>query len=326
MAKADQLKTLIASFGRPLEFREAALKIIDDEHRKGHAPLATSLKRVLDASVSAADAPRRTLTALHSSQPDTAAELVEIVEPERSLKHLVLLPEARSALDRILEEQRRGDELRRHRLPVRSKVLLHGPPGCGKTLTAEVLARELSLPLYIAKTDVIISSLLGQTASNLRKLFDFAMRRPCVLFLDEFDALARSRSDVSEHNELRRVVNALLLMIDRHQPRGLLVAATNLHQSLDHAIWRRFDDIIGLDLPERAQIDDLLALTFKNFPANFSFEDHLPKLIGLSFADIERIAFDSIKNAVMKRRKNVSETEFAAALKQSKRRLTGPPK
>jgi len=320
MAKADQIKKLIASYGRPGEFRAAAMKIIEDEHRKGHVPLAANLRRVLDASVHAEDVPpRRGLTQVEAlSNP--AEELVEIVEPERGLSSLVLASEPRSAIDRVLEEQRRADELQRHRLPVRSKLLLCGPPGCGKTLTAEVIARELSLPLYVAKVDVIISSLLGQTASNLRRLFDLAARRPCVLFLDEFDALARARNDANEHNELRRVVNSLLLMIDRYRGRGLLVAATNLETALDPAIWRRFDEVVALDAPESKQIRELLDLQFKNFPVNFDLASQVPKLTGMSFADIERISVDAIKTAVMKRRKVVSETEFAAALRQETRR------
>jgi SpoVK/Ycf46/Vps4 family AAA+-type ATPase len=319
MAKADQIKNLIANFGRPTEFRAAALKIIEAEHRKGHTPLAASLQRVLDASVLTESGPKRGLTAL-SPQSENAAEFVEVIEAERSLRQIVLLPEAKSALERVLEEQRRQDELRRHKLPVRGKVLLHGPPGCGKTLAAEVLARELGLPLMIAKIDVIISSLLGQTASNLRKLFEYAGHAPCVLFLDEFDALARARSDGSEHNELRRVVNSLLVMIDRHRPRGLLVAATNLEESLDEAIWRRFDEVVALEAPGESQIEAMLALQFKNYPVNFELTSVAPKLAGLSFAEVERICLDAIKTAVMKKRKAVSETEFAAALKQAQRR------
>ena len=320
MAKADQIKKLIASYGRPGEFRAAAMKIIEDEHRKGHLPLAANLRRVLEASVHADDVPaRRGLTQVEALL-SPAEELVEIIEPERGLPNLVLAAEAHTAIDRVLEEHRRADELRRHRLPVRSKLLLCGPPGCGKTLTAEVIARELSLPLYVARLDVIISSLLGQTASNLRRLFDLAARRPCVLFLDEFDALARARNDVNEHNELRRVVNSLLLMIDRYRGQGLLVAATNLETALDQAIWRRFDEVVALDAPESKQIRELLDLQFKNFPVNFDLASQVPKLAGMSFADVERVSVDAIKSAVMKRRKVVSETEFAAALRQELRR------
>jgi len=178
----------------------------------------------------------------------------------------------------------------------------------------------LSLPFYTAKLDVIISSFLGETASNLRKLFDLASRRPCVLFLDEFDALARARTDNSEHNELRRVVNSLLLFIDRFKGRGLVVAATNLEGALDEAVWRRFDEVICFEAPGEKEIADLLALRFRNFPVNFDLKREAVKLKGMSYAEIERACFDAIKSAVLKRRKVVSETEFAFALKSENRR------
>ncbi len=322
MAKSDQIKKLIASFGRPAEFRAAALKIIDDAHRKGHMPMATALKRTLDAHVRIEDpSPHSGLLSIdHLTDP--ASDLVETIEPRRSLHDIVLCTEARASFDRLIEEQKRADELRRHRLPVRSKMLLCGPPGCGKTMSAEVVARELNLPLLVTKIDVLISSLLGQTATNLRRLFEFAGRTPSVLFLDEFDALARTRSDTGEHNELRRVVSSLLGMIERYQSRGVLIAATNLESSLDPAIWRRFDDIVFFEPPQAAEVKSLLDLVFKNFPVNFEIEGIVPKLVGLSYADIERVAFDAIKTAVLRKRKAVTETDFAGAIKTESRRNT----
>ncbi len=321
MAKADQIKKLIANYGRPSEFRAAAMAIIDDAHRKGHTPLAASLKRVLESSV-------RPETG--SSSPsslsnidllaDPAGELLDAIEPQRGLADIVLAKDASASFDRLIEEQKRADELRRHRLPVRSKLLFFGPPGCGKTLGAEVIARELGLPLLTARIDTLISSLLGQTATNLRRLFDYAAKRPCVLFLDEFDALARSRTDEGEHNELRRVVNSLLGMIDRHQSRSVLIAATNLESALDAAIWRRFDDIVEFEPPRREQIRALLGMVFKNFVVNFDLDASVAKLSGLSFAEIERVALDAIKTAVLKKHKAVTETDFAAALKASGKR------
>jgi SpoVK/Ycf46/Vps4 family AAA+-type ATPase len=251
-------------------------------------------------------------------------ELVDAIDPQRGLGEIVLSHEARGLVDRVLEEHHRAEELRRHSLPLRSKLLLCGPPGCGKTLCAEVIARELSLPLYVTKLDVIISSFLGETSTNLRRLFDFASRRASVLFLDEFDALARARNDASEHNELRRVVNSLLIFIDRFKGRGLLIAASNLESALDSAVWRRFDEVITLDPPGPTQIEQLLQLEFRNFPVNFDLASQVSKLAGLSYAEIERVCVDSIKSAVLKRRKGVSETEFAAAVRQEQRRKIHP--
>ncbi|MDD1528867.1 ATP-binding protein [Bradyrhizobium sp. WBOS7] len=219
-----------------------------------------------------------------------------------------------------MEERRRGEVLRRHRLPLTTRVLFAGPPGCGKTLCAEVLSRELSLPLYTARIDVIVSSFLGETASNLRRLFELATRQPCILFLDEFDAIARSRADTTEHNELRRVVNSLLQMIERFRGPGLVIAATNLPQFLDEAIWRRFDEVISFEPPGQREIASLLARQFANFPPQFDLESMSTKLVGMSYADIERVCIDAIKKAVLKTRKSVSETEFVAALRQELRR------
>src|SRR5205823_14285429 len=134
----------------------------------------------------------------------------------------------------------------------------------------------------------------------LRRLFEFAARKPCILFLDEFDALARTRSDTTEHNELRRVVNSLLLMIERFRGPGLLVAATNLPQFLDEALWRRFDDTLQFELPTEREIGLLLVREFTNFPAHFDLATPVSKLVGMSYAEIERICIDAIKKAVLK--------------------------
>jgi SpoVK/Ycf46/Vps4 family AAA+-type ATPase len=321
MAKADHIKKLVASFGRNQEFRAAALRIIDDAANQGKKPFADSLRRILDATVrpdyKASGQPGLTTLA---SQIDPATDLVDEIATSRGLNDIVLNTDTRLLIDGIIEERRRAEELRRHRLPESTRLLFSGPPGCGKTLCAEVLGRELNLPLYSARIDVIISSFLGETASNLRRLFDFAARRPCILFLDELDALARARADVAEHNELRRVVNSLLLMIERFKGPGLVIAATNLPQFLDEALWRRFDDIVSFDLPTEREIALLLARQFANFPTHFDLATPATKLLGMSYADIERICVDAIKRAVLKKRKSVSETEFAAALRQEARR------
>lgn len=320
MAKADHIKKLVASYGRSAEFRAAALRIIEDATNQGKKPFAKSLRKILDANVRAdyrAIAPGLTDLATHV---DPAAELTDELDVTRGLQDIVLSPDTRTLIEGIIEERRRGEELRRHRLPLTTRLLFCGPPGCGKTLCAEVFARELSLPLYCARIDVLISSFLGETATNLRRMFDFAARRSCILFLDEFDALARTRTDPSEHNELRRAVNSLLLMTERFKGPGLVIAATNLQQFLDEALWRRFDDIISFDLPTEREIAQLLSRQFANFPAHFDLAGLNSKLTGMSYADIERICIDAIKKAVLKKRKCVSETDFAAALRQETRR------
>ena len=321
MPKADHIKKLVASFGRNQEFRAAALRIIDDAATHGKKPFAESQRKILDANVRPEyqGSGQLGLTTL-ASQIDPEMDLVDEIPASRGLNDIVLNSDTRLLIDGLIEERRRAEELRRHRLPISTRLLFSGPPGCGKTLCTEVLSRELNLPLYAARIDVIISSFLGETASNLRRLFDFAARRPCILLLDEFDALARTRADTAEHNELRRVVNSLLLMIERFKGPGLVIAASNLPQFLDEALWRRFDDIVSFDLPNEREIALLLAREFAYFPAHFDLATPISKLIGMSYADIERVCIDAIKKAVLKKRKSVSETEFAAALRQELRR------
>ena len=220
-------------------------------------------------------------------------------------------------------EYRRADEIRRHGLKVRSKLLFCGPPGCGKTLCAEIFAAELGLPLFVAKIDRLISSYLGETAANVRKIFEFARKQPCVLFFDEFDALARSRGDNGEHNELRRVVNSLLLFIDHMQPKGFLIAATNLDQSLDLAVWRRFDEVVWFDKPTRPMISQFLRLKFKNASASFDPTAYTASLEGYSYAEIERVCVQAIKSMIIDRRKQVQAQDFVQALEDEARRRAG---
>ncbi|MGE0830648.1 MAG: AAA family ATPase [Hyphomonadaceae bacterium] len=219
MARGELIKKLFASHGRDDEFRGVAELIIREEESKGNAALARSLRKVLEATAASPMSRPKALAPLIPF-PDAAAELVERIEPTRALADVVLSPDNVRVLKGLVEEFRRAEDIQRRGLPVRSRVLFCGPPGTGKTLTAEIFAAELKLPLFVVKLDRLISSFLGETAGNVRKVFEFARKQPCVVFLDEFDALARARDDASEHSELRRVVNSLLLFIERIKPNG----------------------------------------------------------------------------------------------------------
>lgn len=324
MARGELMKKLLASYGQDDEFRAVAEQIILEEEQKNNRVLARSLRRTLDnASAVAKETKTSKTLAPLIPFPDAAGEFVEKIEPNRTHKDISLAPANVRVFLGLMKEFRRSDEIRRKGLPVRSKLLFCGPPGCGKTLCAEVFASELGLPLYIVKLDRLISSYLGETASNVRKIFDFARKHPCVLFLDEFDALARSRDDTSEHNELRRVVNSLLIFIDRIEPKGFLVAATNLGQVLDPAIWRRFDEVIWFDRPDARMIRQFLRMQFKNVETTFDPVSFGPKLSGYSYAEIERVCVQAIKAGVIDRRKEVSERDFRIALDDEHRRKAG---
>ncbi|CAN7368955.1 AAA family ATPase [Devosia sp. LjRoot3] len=247
-------------------------------------------------------------------------EFVELVEPTRDVKELVLSRDvARTLLD-VADEYRHGEDIRSHGLPLRTRLLFCGPPGCGKSLTAEVMAKELGLPLMVAKLDTLIGSMLGETASNLRRVFDAAERQTSLLFLDEFDALARTRSDPSEHSEMRRVVNNLLLMIERFKGRGFIVAATNLEATIDPAIIRRFDEVVLFDRPSASEVRQLIKFKTRNFGVEFDIAENASELVGRSHADVERICYTAMRHAIMGKRKKISHDDFNYAMDSDRRR------
>lgn len=247
-------------------------------------------------------------------------DLVEITNPIRPASDLILSRDAMDTLVGVANEFRRGDEVKRHGLRVRSKLLFCGPPGCGKTMCAEVMASELHLPLVVAKLDAIIASHLGETAANLRKIFDAAKNKPMTLFLDEFDALARARTDANEHNEIRRVVNSLLMMIDEFDGNSILVAATNLEETVDRAIWRRFDEVVEFDKPTKAQIGKLLKIKTRNFPAGFDVMGYANQFIGMSYAQVERACLSAIRASILQNRETIEEKHFKSAIAHEQKR------
>lgn len=312
------MKKLLASYGRDDEFRAVAEQIISEEEKKNNRVLARSLRKSLDAQPSRRAQPKALAPLIPF--PEAAGEFIELVEPTHNKQDIILSAENIRLFSSLLLEHERAEDIRRRGLTVRSKLLFCGPPGCGKTLCAEILAAELGLPLYIVKIDRLVSSYLGETAANIRKIFEFARKQPTVLFFDEFDALARARSEDGEHSELRRVVNSLLIFIDRIQPKGFLVAATNFDQSLDPAIWRRFDEVIWFDMPDKRMSARFLEMKFKNVPRSFEPQSHLAELKGYSYAELDRISVQAIKSSIIERRKQVEEGDFLAAMADERRR------
>ena len=300
MARGELMKKLLASYGRDDEFRAVAEQIITEEEKKNNLALAKTLRKTLEGGPSRPSAPKALAPLLPF--PEAASDFIERIEPQHTKGDIVLSATNVRVLLGLVKEFRRGEDLRRHGLQTRSKVLFCGPPGCGKTLCAEIFAAELGLPFFVVKLDRLISSYLGETASNIRKIFEFARKQPCVLFFDEFDALARARDDSGEHNELRRVVNSLLLFIDQIRPKGFLIAATNLDQSLDPAVWRRFDEVVWFERPNRRLIDRFLRMKFKNVATAFDPAAFISSLEGYSYAEIERVCIQAIESMIVERR------------------------
>jgi SpoVK/Ycf46/Vps4 family AAA+-type ATPase len=325
MARSDLLKKLFRSYkGRnDPAFLDAAREIIDDERKKQHISLANELQRILDNGIGTSPAtPDRAL----GFEPlpkdaDRGAPLLEIRHPDRYLQDLVLADAQRAIVLRVIEEFRQWEVLEAHSLRPSHKLLFCGPPGCGKTVTAEVLSRELGVPLLVVRFDAVVSSLLGETAANLRKVFDYAARGVWVMLFDEFDAIGRSRDDATEHGELKRVINAFLQMLDRFSGRSLVVAATNFEQALDPALWRRFDEIVRFERPDRAQIEQLLAKNLARVHlAAGLLRGAVERLDGMSHAEVERVCLDVLRQAALRGGRAVGPEELELAVQRQEYR------
>lgn len=200
------------------------------------------------------------------------------------------------------------------------KILLYGLPGCGKTLGAERLAWNTGLPLLKVRFDAMVSSFLGETASNLRVVFEDASKNPCLLFLDECDSIAKSREDYQEVGEMKRVVNTFLQILDEYEPTsGLLVAATNLNKSLDTALWRRFDDLIEVPKPGKKELEFILKETLSAIEVgSIDWPAIVDMMRDFSAAQAVRVAQDAAKRAILEREELVIHEHLQEAIKEIK--------
>ena len=304
MSNGKLLRQLIRSGaeGDLHAFRGVAKQVIAGERQKQHHLLANDLESILYGRSQSPSSPAlRNLTATIPEDRERGLPLLSVREPVRGLEDIVLSPNNLSAVKEILREHNREEVLRAHGLRPSDRLLLCGPPGCGKTLTAEVIASELGRPLAVVRTDSVVSSFLGETAANLRKVFDFVAKSPMVALFDEFDALGKEREDASEHGELRRVVNAVLQMLDAYDGRSLVIAATNHEGMLDTAIWRRFEEVLFLKPPTVAQLRLLLSVKLRGVRREFAIKDVAGRgwFKGDTHADVERVLRRALKEMVL---------------------------
>lgn len=320
MANGKLLRQLIKSGtqGDAASFRSASEAVIKEEREKNHHLLANDLERLLYGDQASLVSRSRKLHVVADlpTNKDNGLPLLEARAVVREEKDIVLSDTTQSALDEILMEHNRADVLRSYGLLPAQKLLFCGPPGCGKTLAAEVIAHSLSLPLVLVRLDSVISSFLGETASNLRKAFDYIAQNPVVALFDEFDALTKDRGDSADHGELKRSVNAVLQMMDGYRGESILIATTNYETLLDKAVWRRFDEVVRFEMPSLEQIKRLLAVKLSGVRRNFEPDDgQVASLFkGMSHADIERVLRRAVKEMILSGREFLEKNHLDAAL------------
>jgi SpoVK/Ycf46/Vps4 family AAA+-type ATPase len=302
MATGSQLKALLKSLEEGDEERlySIGLQMAAHEARLGHGKLANEMRELLDAiRARHRIAPERQPIPLVQPKGELAG-ILSVSYPEIRLADMVLAEETEARLRRVTLEQRQQSKLRDHGLHPRAKLLLTGPPGSGKTLTAKALAGELRLPLFAIMLDGLITKFMGETAAKLRLVFDAMKRTRGVYLFDEFDAIGGQRRVSNDVGEVRRILNSFLSMLEQADPGSLIVAATNHPELLDPALFRRFDDVVQYDIPA----GDLVLRTVRSRFSSLStdrldWDRVAAEAAGLSYADIIRACEDAAKEAVL---------------------------
>lgn len=316
MASSDQLKALLKSHidGDDQLFFSVAMQLAAHEAKLGHGKLAEELRALID-DAKRHQGPRR-LTPI--SQPrGELANLLAVSYPKERLGSMVLGDILSQQIQRVIREQRHAQRITEHGLSPRRKLLLVGAPGTGKTLTASVLAGELGVPLFQVRLDGLISKYMGETAGKLRQIFEATGQTRGVYFFDEFDAIGSQRGLTNEVGEIRRVLNSFLQMMEQDQSHSLIVAATNHSEILDHALFRRFDDVLHYELPSEKQIEELLKLRLSHFSTKNVSWKRLARLAnGLSHAEITRAAEEALKEGLILGLEHVTESDIRNALSE----------
>jgi len=307
-----------------------AYTIIDDERKKGHTKLADRLDTILEGNLARVIEPQqnpslkltRDKDKVFSIPADRRYKLPLATHIENDfLRHdMVLATTVEEKILRIEKEYVARERLAHHGLKPRQKILLYGSSGCGKSMTAERIAWDLGLPFYKVRFDTIISSYLGESASNLYKLFESIEKYPCVLLLDEFDIIGQQRDSKSNDiGEIHRIVNIVLGLLEEYSGHGILIATTNLEGSLDKALFRRFDEIIELPKPNENEIIDLLKITLSalNLNKKIDLKDYAKNMQGLSYALVVKIANDAAKKSIINCHNEISKDDLDIALEEN---------
>ncbi len=293
MATAEQIKSLVKAYvdRNNEKFKTVVLQIAAHEAKLGHDKFARDLKGLIDKI----DAKRASVVQLNAQNP-----MLELSIPSHRFSELIVSDDISNRITRILNEYRNRNKLRSYGLTNRRKILIEGSPGTGKTLTASVIASELSLPLYTVQVDKLVTKFMGETSVKLRQVFDSIESMTGVYLFDEFDAIGADRSLDNEVGEMRRILNSFLQFLEQDSSDSIIIAATNNPKMLDQALFRRFDDVLHYPLPTDKEIERLFAYKLKFYDKSFRITNQLIEAAnGLSHAEISRVCEDAIKDSIL---------------------------
>lgn len=301
MARSDLLVSLVkaGTVGDKRGFRTAAEAIIAEERAKHHDVLADRLTHLIQSNGNGGNGSQALLPAADVSL--RGKDFISEIIPKRRLDDLVLPAVIRRAVGELVEEQQRADLLRAHGVEPRHRILLVGAPGTGKTSLAEAMAEAAAVPLFLVRYELMIGSYLGETASRLKRVFDYARTTPCVLFFDEFDAIGKERGDIHETGEIKRVVTSLLMQVDDLPSYAIIAGATNHPELLDRASWRRFQLRLTLPMPTTQALATYIEKFVQRFdqPIGQSPVTIAKHLGRISYAEIEQFCLDLQRRHVL---------------------------
>lgn len=322
MATADQVKALVRSHaeGDDTKFYSVALQVAARAARGGQSHFAQELRDLVDSL--RREQPKSANRPIPVAQPrGELASLLSVSYPQTRMADLVLQPDVRARLDRVILEQRQQDALRSHGFKPLRRLLLVGPPGTGKTMTASALAGELHLPLFVIRLDGLITKFMGETAAKLRIVFDALSETRGVYLFDEVDALGGERARTNDVGEIRRVLNSFLQFLEMDEADSILVAATNHPQMLDTAMFRRFDAVIDYPLPTAEVVQAVIKNRVANVClARIAWAKVKSAAEGLSHAEIALAAESAAKDVILGKRESLTTADLLAALRERQAR------
>ncbi|BDG03541.1 AAA family ATPase [Anaeromyxobacter oryzae] len=316
MATAEQVKALLESHaeGDDERFYAVAMQVAAYEARQGHGRIAQDLRAKIDSALAKGAA--RDSRPVPVAQPrGDLASLLSASYPKARLSDVILDEKTKGRLKRVVSEQRQHEKLRVHALRPRNRLLLVGPPGSGKTLTASALAGELSLPLFTILLDGLITKFMGETSAKLRLVFESIASTRGVYLFDEFDAIGGKRSSANDVGEIRRVLNSFLQFLEQEDSRSIVVAATNHPELLDPALFRRFDDVLEYTLPTLETAEAVFKAKLALFDTSpVDWDVVLRRAHGLSQAEITLACEDAAKESILRDQEQLTTEVLLSAL------------